>query len=232
MIRAVCFDLFHTLVDVGQIPGTPGRYTADILGLDREQWNAACFSDAHDICQPTDHREVVRALAHSLDDSVPLALIHQAADERKARFDYTLNNIDPDVLTMLSTLQERGLRLALVSNASTAEVAAWPDSPLAEFFDAAMFSCHCGVAKPEAGIYQQALAALNVTATESLYIGDGGSNEHVGASEVGLHTVLVTRWVKHRLSQSALQQRRDYCRSEITCLAELPDLVDSLSGSH
>ena len=38
-IRAVCFDLFHTLVDVGRTPGTPGRYTADILGLDRDAWN-------------------------------------------------------------------------------------------------------------------------------------------------------------------------------------------------
>ena len=84
MIRAVCFDLFHTLIDVGRSPGTPGRYTADILGLDREDWNNACFSEAHDICRPTDYREVVRQLAHSLDPSIPLSLVHEAAEERKA----------------------------------------------------------------------------------------------------------------------------------------------------
>lgn len=230
MIQAVCFDLFHTLVDVGQIPGTPGRYTADILGLDREAWNAACFSDIHDICQPTDHRQVVRALAHSLDPTVPLDLIHQAADERKARFDYTLTNIEPDVLTMLESLKARGLHLGLVSNASTGEVAAWSASPLAELFDVAMFSCHCGVAKPAAGIYQQALAALGVQPDQSLYVGDGGSDEHRGARQLGLHTVLVTRWVKHRLTAEALQQRRQQCLTEIDHLGQLTAVVDAMLG--
>ena len=228
MVKAVCFDLFHTLVDVGQAPGTPGRYTADILGLDREAWNAACFSEAHDICRPTDYREVVREMAHSLDDSIPLELVHVAADERKGRFDYTLRNILPDVLDVLTQLRERGLKLALISNASTGEVDSWPVSPLAEMFDVTVFSCECGHAKPHAGIYEHAMQQLQLDAMHCLFVGDGGSNEHAGASAVGMHTVLLTHWVMHRLQPEALKQRRKYCRDEISRLPELIALLDRL----
>lgn len=229
MIRAVCFDLFHTLIDVGRSPGTPGRYTADILGLDREDWNNACFSDAHEICRPTDYREVVRKLAHSLDPSIPLSLIHEAAEERKARFDYTLCNIEPGVIDTLLRLRERGYKLALISNASTGEVEAWSKSPLAGYFDSAVFSCHCGHAKPDTGIYQYALEQLAVGAVEAAFVGDGGSNEHAGASAMGMHSILLTHYVAERLDDSALAGRRAQARYEISSLPELLPLLDRLS---
>lgn len=230
MIRAVCFDLFHTLIDVGHSPGTPGRYTADILGLDREDWNDACFSVAHEICRPTDYREVVRRLAHSLDSSIPQALIDEAADERKLRFDYTLCHPDPDVLDSLRQLRERGYQLALISNASTGEVEAWPHSPLAACFDSAVFSCHCGYAKPDAAIYRQALEALSVSPEEAVFVGDGGSNEHAGASALGMHSILLTHHVAGRLDAGAWERRRAHVRDEISFISELLPLLDGLAA--
>ena len=229
MIRAVCFDLFHTLIDVGRQPGTPGRYTADILGVDREDWNDACFSDAHDICQHTEHREVVRQLAHSLNPDISLSLIEEAAEERKARFDYTLCNIEPEVIDTLGDLRQRGYKLALISNASTGEVDAWPRSPLAECFDEAVFSCHCGHAKPDAGIYQHALNQLNVAAEEAAFVGDGGSNEHAGASAMGMHSILLTHYVAERLDSEAMLKRQQQSYYEISVLSELLPLLDSFS---
>lgn len=229
MIRAVCFDLFHTLVDVGHSPGTPGRYTADILGLAREDWNNACFSEHHDICRPTDYRDVVQQLAHSLDPNLPLSLIHEAADERKARFDYTLCNIESDVLATLQTLREHGYRLALISNASTGEVDAWPQSPLTDYFDSAIFSCHCGYAKPAAGIYELALAELGIAPAEAAFVGDGGSNEHAGASALGMHSILMTHYVAERLGHDGLAPRRLQARHEIPNLAGLLPLLDRLA---
>ncbi|WP_232020290.1 HAD family hydrolase [Sulfuriflexus mobilis] len=228
MIRAVCFDLFHTLVDVGRSPGTPGRYTADILGLDREDWNRVCFSSAHEICQATDYREVVRQLAHSLDPTIPQALLHEAADERKARFDYTLRHVEAGVLEHLWRLRGRGLKLALISNASTGEVDAWPDSPLADCFDTTVFSCHCGHAKPDAAIYQQALRQLAVQPAEAAFVGDGGSQEHAGASALGMHSVLLTHFVAARLDKAAMDHRRRQARHEIAGLDELLPLLDRL----
>ena len=230
MIRAVCFDLFHTLIDVGHQPGTPGRYTADILGLDREDWNDACFSEAHDICQATDYREVVRQLAHSLDPDIPLSLINEAAEERKTRFDYTLRHIEHEVIDTLGDLRQRGYKLALISNASTGEVDAWSDSPLAACFDEAVFSCHCGYAKPDAGIYQHALDQLAVVAEEAAFVGDGGSNEHAGATAMGMHSILLTHHVAERLDSKAMEKRRQQARYEISGLSELLPLLGALSG--
>ena len=230
MIRAVCFDLFHTLIDVGRQSGTPGRYTADILGLDREDWNDACFSDAHDICQATDYREVVRQLAHSLNPDIPLSLINEAAEERKARFDFTLRNIEQEVIDTLGDLRQRGYKLALISNASTGEVDAWPESPLAECFDEAVFSCHCGHAKPDAGIYQHALNKLAVAAGETAFVGDGGSNEHAGATAMGMHSILLTHYVAERLDNAAMEKRQQQARYQISKLSELLPLLDRLTS--
>jgi len=222
--RAVCFDLFHTLVDVAAAPGASGRYTADILGVDRAVWNAACFSALHNITEPCSHLEVVRVLAHSLDPAIPMHLIEAATLERQRRFDHALLQVEEEVIATLSALRERGLRLALVSNASSGEVSAWPHSPLAPLFDNAVFSCDCGYRKPQPQIYQLALNNLGVAAEETVFVGDGGSEEHAGARAVGLRTVLLTRHLGE-LRQERLDERRSQADMEI---ARLPDLLRRL----
>lgn len=196
VVKTVFFDLFNTLLSVGAVPEQVGRYTADILGLDRDDWNAACFGVGHEICQPTEHLEVIRALAHSLDPSIPHTLIEQATLERQARFDYALLNIEEAVLETLNRFKDRSIRMCLISNASTAEVAAWQHSPLAALFDKAVFSCECGMQKPDVDIFYHALAQVNADPSDSLFIGDGGSNEFLGARAAGLTTILTTQYSK------------------------------------
>lgn len=225
--KLILFDLFHTLVDVGQVPDSSGRYTADILGLGRKEWNQACFGAAHDICRPTVHVDVIRALAHSLDPSIPEALIQQAASERQARFDYALENVEPSVIEVLRQLKQAGIRLGLLSNASTGEVQAWPNSPLAELFDEAFFSCDCGCAKPDPAFYRYAMERMGVAVSECLFVGDGGSNEHVGASRLGLDNVLITRHISH-YDEERLAPRRAAARWEIAHLDELPPLLQRI----
>lgn len=223
--RAVCFDLFHTLVDVAQVPDAVGRYTADILGLEREAWNSACFSQYHDICQATEHVEVIRALAHSLDPQIPLRLIQEAVDHRQRRFDYALQVVGGEVISVLRALRERGLKLALVSNASTAEVSGWSASPLRELFDVALFSCHCGIAKPDPRIYRLAASQMEVAPEACWFVGDGGSDEHSGAQQAGMYPVLITRFIHGRMSAEALAARRGKVEQEIHRLDELLGLV-------
>ena len=219
--RAICFDLFNTLVSVGNVPASVGRYTADILGLDQETWNTACFSDAHDITRPTQHEQVIRELAHSLDPSIPLETIRQAAQERQQRFDHALLNIEESVLQNLSALRESGLKLALVSNASTAEVAAWPESPLAEIFHSSVFSCECGMKKPDAGIYHHALQKLDVKVDDAVFVGDGGSQELIGAHHAGLSPILIKLHLKPHRYQSVIEKQGQVIRSEIDDIADL-----------
>jgi len=224
MIKGICLDLFHTLVDVGQVPESVGRYTADIFGLDRQAWNDACFSDAHEITCKTDHFTTIRLMAHSLDPSIPDQLIHEAVDERQQRFDYALQHVDSDVLEALAEMNRLGIKLALVSNASTSEVSGWSNSPLADLFHAVVFSCDVGFRKPQTGIYDYALNALQLSAHECLFIGDGGSDEHLGARRAGLKPVLIH---KHIYQEEKLITQRKRVDFEIGHLHELlPMLKD------
>ena len=202
-INVACFDLFNTLVSVGQVPETVGRFTADILGLERQRWNEACFGPAHEICQPTDPLETLTRLAHSLDPGIPHSLIKHAAKERQQRFDYALINVSSPVLHALTLLREKGIRLALISNASSSEVAAWSASPLAELFEVATFSCYSACRKPDAEIYTTTAGQLGVRPEDCLFVGDGGSDEHHGAHRVGMKPVLVT----HFLGESEQQEK-------------------------
>jgi putative hydrolase of the HAD superfamily len=216
-MKAFVFDLFHTLVDVATAPGSRGRYTADILGVGRREWHAACFSDAHDICRPTSHYEVVRTLAHRIDPDIPEARIRQAVEERQQRFDHALLNVEDETLRVLGNLRGRGLRLGLISNASSGEVAAWDDSPLARHFDRAVFSCECGMKKPEPAIYHHTLEALGVSPDESFFVGDGGSREHVGARAVGMRTVMITRFIDERTRR----ERAEGVQMEVCGISQL-----------
>lgn len=226
--RAIFFDLFHTLVDVGTIPDHIGRFTADVLGVDRRRWNDACFSDHHDICRHTDHLETLRALAWSIDPTIPDALIQEAVVDRQRRFDYTLENVSATVTDVIAALRREGWRIGLISNASTAEVAAWPRSPLAPLFDSAVFSCDCGLRKPDPEIFHHALRQLDVRAEEALFVGDGGSDEHEGARSAGLTRILTTEFVAD-IEEERLRRRRAAVEHEITAITALPQLLGSFS---
>lgn len=200
MIKVVCFDLFSTLVDVGSVPLSVGRMTADIFSLENSQWNDLCFSSHHEICQPTKADDVIRTLIHSHNPSVSEELIQQATYERQNRFNYALTeHIQEDVLDGIRKLKEQGYILILVSNASTAEVQSWPDSPLAEHFEHSIFSCAVGLKKPDRAIYKHAYKLVSAEPSCCLFVGDGGSNELIGAKESGMQTLLMTRFLKRNI---------------------------------
>lgn len=222
--KVILFDLFHTLVNVGSAPGSAGRFTADILGLGREEWNQACFGNAHDICNHTNDVDVIRALAHSLDPAIPEAQIRVAAAERRQRFSHALIHVEPEVLSVLSELRETGVRLGLLSNASSGEVQAWSRSPLAALFEQVFFSCECGLAKPDPAFYHHALSRMSVSQGECLFVGDGGSDEHVGARRVGIDNVLITRHIAH-LDEVRLAPRRAAACWEIADLGGIWPLL-------
>jgi len=225
VIQGLCFDLFNTLINVADVPAQVGRFTADILGVERSTWNQTCFGPLHEICRPVSHTETLRTLAHSIDSAIPEQLIQAATQERQRRFDHALVNVETGVLMLLGRLQQRGIRLALVSNASSAEIQAWHRSPLASVFDTVVFSCDCGARKPQAAIYQQALLQLGLSAQQCLFIGDGGSDEHRGACAVGLRSVLLTRHLQGENLERIRAAQSRYVHAELARLEELWDLL-------
>ncbi|MCG7873793.1 MAG: HAD family hydrolase [Candidatus Thiodiazotropha lotti] len=218
--KAILFDLFGTLLSVSKAAKGQGQYTADILGLDRKAWNQACFGKHHDIVTRTDHLETVRRIAHSLDSSIPLHKVRQAADARQLRFNTALLEIEPGILTILQYLKQQGFILGLISNASTGEVDAWPDSPLAPLFTSVHFSWQRGVQKPDPAIYRMALDELAIAPRAALFIGDGSSEEHMGAETCGIDSLLVTYFLDG-CNEQELKRRGEGSKGRIKHIREL-----------
>jgi len=223
--NAICFDLFHTLIDVGTVPSSVGAETAKVLEVDSLEWNKACFGPLHDICESTDHQNVVQKLAHSIDHTISMSKIQEATRSRQARFDYALSQVEDEIIDQLLNLRQNGIKTVLVSNASSGEVLAWKNSPLAACFDEVLFSCECGIAKPDPEIYQLALSRIGAQAEKTLFVGDGGSQEHEGARAAGLSPVLMKRFTFDSLSDEELRLRAMFADYEIHRLDDLHAIV-------
>jgi len=219
------FDLFNTLLSVGNVPEHVGQFTADVLQIDHEQWNTACFSSAHEITQASEHEKIIRTLAHSIDRNIADELIINATAHRQRRFDYALMNVQQDILGVLADLKQRGVQLCLISNASTAEVSAWQHSPLAKIFDHAVFSCDCGFKKPDLDIYRYAMKCCASMPSNAAFIGDGGSDEFIGASQAGLTTVLTRQFSKIHRIDKVKQTQGNVISHEIKHLGEVQDVL-------
>ena len=131
--------------------------------------------------------------------------------------------LEPGVHTMLATLRDRGLALAIVSNtfvpAHTLD-AHLERVGLLEFFPVRLYSCETIYRKPHRRIFQMAAAAVNARCRECLFVGDRPDTDVKGARRAGMIAVL------KRAEPATGRWRSDH---HVTRLAEeLPAIVDRL----
>jgi putative hydrolase of the HAD superfamily len=224
--RAVIFDLFHTLTSLESVLA-PGRQTHEILGSSRGAWNnqLISFSDDRLRGRLKDPFEIIKRLAHAVDPGIAEGIIREATKIRLARFKYAIEHIDQGVIETIRSLRTSGKVLGLISNCDVNEVGAWEMSPISKYFDCVIFSCYTGYVKPERNIYEICLKELNVSPEDSIFVGDGGSDELKGAKEVGMTTVLTTHVIKY-LWPEKIEERRKYADYEIDGIDELFGCAD------
>jgi putative hydrolase of the HAD superfamily len=201
---------------------------SEILGVPPAEWLHHFYeADTHGraLGRVIDAVEAMRLVAHSIDPTVPEERIRDAVAMRQRCFELGLIEVEPLILDALDRLRAAGIRTGLVSDAAADDVECWDRSPLAARLDVAVFSYRVGVRKPDARIYSLALDALGTSPTEALFVGDGGSHEHRGARDLGMTTVLVTRFATHWPSE-VLEARRPYADFE---LPDVPALIAALS---
>jgi putative hydrolase of the HAD superfamily len=93
---------------------------------------------------------------------------------------------------LLEALRARGLKLGLVSNAFDPGWLLHRDLEqmgLAERLDFAVFSSEVGKRKPHPAIFERALDALGVAASDAVFVGDRLYEDVRGAGELGMTTV-------------------------------------------
>jgi putative hydrolase of the HAD superfamily len=183
--RAVVFDLWQTLVP---LPAESLRamygQMADAVGAPREQFTEVWLSGrtARETGPIGDSvRWVFDQLGLDADPQVIVSL----------RRDWTREALvpRPDAVSTLEQLRERGFRLGLITVCSTDVAELWESSAFAGLFDATVFSCEVGIAKPDPRIYDICCDRLGVSATECLFVGDGANDELPGAERVGMTAV-------------------------------------------
>ncbi len=221
------FDLFHTLVSVPQ-PSLVGEISvAEILGVPAEEWQRRYYDEDHlgrCLGRVCDGVEAMRLVTHSIDPGIEEDRILAAVQSRRRRFEIGLVAVEESILEALKRLRTAGIRTAIVSDAGADDVESWPRSPLPALVDATIFSFEVGYRKPDPRIYQHALDTLRVTPMDTMFVGDGGSDEHAGARALGMSTVLVTRlfslWYPEKI-----EARRGYADWEFE---DVPAFVDAL----
>jgi len=237
----VIFDLFHTLTSLESTwfstasstpSGNPksefsesnagGPLTSTMLGISRDAWNEQLLEKSRERLtgEWKDPFVFIEVMAHAIDPSIPDDLIRAAVVNRIARFASAMRDIPVEHANVLKELKARGKKLGLISNADITEVDAWDESPIASIFDSTVFSCKVGYVKPEYEIYGSCLNELGVSASDCVYVGDGGSDELKGARLLGMTTVMITGEVEY-IWPDRLQSRKKDADFVIVKLIEL-----------
>jgi putative hydrolase of the HAD superfamily len=213
--RAVVFDLFETLVDYDErVSRVFSAAAADLLGRDPEEFHTVWRAGrpARDSGPLRDYLASIEIGGGEADRLVEL---------RRASSLALLAEPRPGVLDTIAELRGRGLGVGLITVCSEDVVDVWEETPFAGVFDSVVFSCACGLRKPDPGIYRIALEQLGVEPSEALFVGDGANDELAGAERIGMRAVLV-----HRPGEEpAWPEVRDWPGARITSIRDLLSLV-------
>ncbi|MEQ4204614.1 HAD family hydrolase [Actinopolymorpha sp. B9G3] len=186
---AVIFDFFGTLTEsvTAAERRTGHAEVAAALGVPADDYAEALHRSWPDRARgrhgdlPSTMRWLAAACGVEVDDTSCAAA---CAVRRRTQRDYV--RLRPDAEPVLRTLRERGIAVGLVSDCTLELPEVWNELPIADHVDAPVFSVQIGVKKPDPAIYLRACERLGVEPTDCVYVGDGDSNELVGAATVGM----------------------------------------------
>ena len=199
-IRGVIFDIHSTLVDQGHADAwldaalavaphpLPGDQRAELVAFLDRIWEGARVSDPQSTRDLSfaDHSRVFHELIAAgpgVDTSLANALYDVMLDTWQA-YD--------DTLPALQALREAGVRTCLLSNAGVPIRSVLDRDGLTPWYDAIVLSYEVGFVKPDLRIFQAALDALGLPASDVLMVGDN-ANDDGGGTHLGLRTLILPR---------------------------------------
>jgi putative hydrolase of the HAD superfamily len=98
---------------------------------------------------------------------------------------------------LLDRLKNEGIVLGVVSNWDSRLPEILKNTGLASYFNFILASTVVGSAKPDAGIFQEALQLAGVTPDQACHIGDEPAADIEGARNAGIHSILIDRKGHH-----------------------------------
>ena len=134
-------------------------------------------------------------------------------------------NLEADAVPTLETLLRLGYRLAMISNAGdSGDVDALLDKcDLRKYFEQIWISAQVGYRKPHPKIFKLAVEHFQVEPQEMAMVGDTLGADILGANQVGIHSI----WVTRRANTPGNRDHLDTIQPEATIenLSELPPIL-------
>ncbi|MEM7130648.1 MAG: HAD family hydrolase [Chloroflexota bacterium] len=155
MVQGIIFDLYETLISEYVPEWKPTQNVPQLLGIDEKLYRQERrrLEGKRYTGQIADFKTALARICERIDLKPDPAIIEHIINERLVIKRDPFLNLDRQVLAMLTALSNRPVKIGILSNAGSEDVAAWPDSKLGDYVDAAIFSCNVGLMKPDARIY-------------------------------------------------------------------------------
>jgi 2-haloacid dehalogenase len=216
-IKACVFDAYGTLFDVHS---AVGKYRQD-LGENADQvsllWRTKQLEYTWLRSLMRQHADFWQVTQDALDYAFDMYQIDDNVLRKNLMAAYLNLDCYPEVPMALSTLKDRGFRLAILSNGTPAMLeAAVKNSGISELLEKNFSVEEVGVFKPDPRVYQIAADGLNVKTEEIVFLSSNAWDAS-GASTFGFKVA----WV-NRFSQS-VERLPGKPEVEIKSLAELSD---------
>ncbi len=193
--QAVIFDLFGTLT--GNYPLQQSTSTlaemATVLSLPSWEFISLWTVETWPMRATgkfTDLASCIEYIGRLLDVQLCAEKV-KAAAQLWHIFAQDLLNPRPHAIETLQALKNSGYKIGLISDCSAEVQLCWQNTLFARTLDVSILSCEVGLKKPDPRIYQLACNHLKVLPQHCLYVGDGSSHELTGASQIGMHPILI-----------------------------------------
>jgi putative hydrolase of the HAD superfamily len=201
--RAVLFDaaetLFTTRGSVGQIYGSIARQYGSTASDEAIQ---AAFARQFRGAGPLSIQEQKRwwrDVVYRLFTEVGMVdNFDKFFDELYDRFrDSEGWTLFPETKEVLTELKRRNFKLGVISNFDNRAYSVMRSLQILHFFDAVTLSSETGYCKPDPEIFDAAVRALGVPASEVLLVGDSMQDDVEAGIRAGLSAVLIDRRDRH-----------------------------------
>ena len=207
-VRAISFDIHGTLIHsprLGEVYSQIlGRHGIEVepekaYGTVRHVWEEFSCRRRPDQDLFASHPQGSRGFWYEFIDRFCLLLGREVASPfAKAELYQAFTGPDPwdlfpEVLDVLTTLADKGMRMAVVSNWDDRLPILLKGLEISGYFECIVFSAEVGSAKPFAAIFRRALQELSLPAQEVVHVGDRLREDVEGARGVGMQSIHLTR---------------------------------------
>lgn len=208
-IQAIVFDLYGTLIDISTNEDKNELYNflslylqyydinipAGKLKAAFESEKAANLNSRHERFPEVNFQEIFEKILKR-EGSTNSYLVKSCCKLfrilSRERF-----QLFPDSIPVLKEIKKDGYTMGLVSNAQKVFTAnEIRILGIEQYFKHMVFSTRYGITKPDRRLFIIACAMLNVPPENAIYIGDNPYNDVIGAKEIGMTSILLSRALK------------------------------------